>query len=268
MKIVFFGDIVGKLGRDAVRLILPKLVAAHSPDLVIANGENAAGGLGIDPKTADEIFRCGVQFITTGNHIWQKKEVFPYLEKERARIIRPANFPPGSPGAGWSVVTTASGVTVGIANLIGRVFMPQLADCPFRAVEELLSGPLAQAKVIIVDMHAEATSEKLAMGYLLDGRASLVVGTHTHVQTADNRVLPKGTAYISDLGMCGPLESVIGVRSELVIDRFKTSMPGKFDVASERPMVNGIIADIDESTGRARSIERFYQLTEGAAPQA
>lgn len=260
MKIVFLGDIVGKPGRDAVRVVLPKILALHQPDLVIANGENASGGLGIDPKTAEEIFRNGVQFITTGNHIWQKKEVFPYLEKERNRIIRPANFPAGSPGAGWASISTAGGITVGIVNLIGRVFMPQLADCPFRAVEAILAGPLASARVVVVDMHAEATSEKLGMGYLLDGRASLVVGTHTHVQTADNRILPKGTAYISDLGMCGPLESVIGVRSELVIERFKSSMPGKFDLASERPMLNGIVAEIDEDSGRARSIERLYEL--------
>lgn len=261
ITIVFLGDIVGRPGRLAIKELLPAIRAEHRPDLVLANGENAAGGLGIDPKTADEIFSLGVDAITLGNHTWQKKEVFSYLDKHEEKIIRPMNFPPGAPGRGWTVLPAREGrPAVALLNAIGRVFMPQMVDCPFRAVGALLENELRETKVRILDFHGEATSEKLAMAHYLNGKASLVLGTHTHVQTADERIFDKGTAYITDVGMCGPQDSVIGVRSELVVERFLSSLPGRFELAAGQPMLNGIIVKIDGETGRATEISRLNQL--------
>lgn len=260
-KLVFLGDIVGKVGRDCLRRGLPELRNRYSPHLVIANGENAAGGLGIDPGTAQEIYSAGVELITTGNHIWQRKPVYDYLEKNASRLIRPINFPAGVPGAGSLVWESEAGIKVGVVNSIGRVFMPQLADCPFRATLQTLKEEFSDCQIRVVDFHAEATSEKVAMGWHCDGAASLVVGTHTHVQTADDRILPKGTAFISDLGMCGPRDSVIGVKCEVAVQRFVDSMPGRFDVASGPGMLNGVYCEIDEASGKAQLIERINTLT-------
>lgn len=260
-KSLFLGDVVGKVGRQALKAKVPVLRRQYSADLVIANGENSAGGLGIDPGTAEEIYSSGVDLITTGNHIWQRKQVFEYLEKNRGRIIRPLNFPSGVPGVG-TMIWEKGDLRVGVVNSIGRVFMPQLADCPFAATTAALAAELADCQIKIVDFHAEATSEKVAMGWHCDGLASLVVGTHTHVQTADERILPQGTAFISDLGMCGPRDSVIGVKCESAVKRFLDSMPGRFDVASGPAMINGVYCEIDPSSGKAVTIERVNLVDE------
>lgn len=259
LRILFLGDIVGKPGRRAVREHLARLRRDHRADLVIANGENAAGGVGIDPGTADEIFGAGVDVITTGNHIWAKRDVYPYLDKNSHRMVRPYNCAPGAPGAGAIVVSAPDGTKVGVLNLLARVFMPDLVDCPFRAADRALSEDLAGAKVIFVDFHGEATSEKVAMGYYLDGRATVMVGTHTHVQTADERVLPRGLAYISDAGMCGPAESVIGVEVPTVLEKFVGGRPTRFEVAGGAPLLNGVIVSCDPATGRATSITRVLE---------
>ncbi len=261
-KLLFLGDVVGKVGRKALSVSVPELRRRFSPDVVIANGENSAGGLGIDPGTAEEIYRSGVDLITTGNHIWNKKEVFPYIDKNQDRIIRPLNFAPGGPGKGFMKWTSPAGVKVGVINAIGRVFMPDLADCPFRAIEKVLANELSDCKVVLVDFHAEATSEKVAMGYFLDGKVAVVLGTHTHVQTADERVLPKGTAYISDVGMCGPKESVIGVEPELIVQRFYSGVPLRFEVGKGEPMVNGIVVTCNPETGLASEIERINEVVQ------
>jgi len=220
--------------------------AKYAPDWVIANGENSAGGLGISPDTAEELFSYGIEFITSGNHVWSKREVIPYLEKNAKRIIRPLNYPPGAPGEGWAVIEKPGLPRLAVFNLLGRVFMDDLVDCPFRAIGALLDSGDVKAELSLVDFHAEATSEKIAMGYFLDGRVGALVGTHTHVQTADERILPKGTAYISDAGMCGPLESVIGVKQELVVERFVSGLPTKFPVAGGVSVVNGVSIDFGE----------------------
>jgi len=253
MRILFIGDIVGSPGRDIVSQQLPHLVAQHKPDLVIANGENAAAGFGITPKIADEIFAAGVDVITGGNHSWDRKEIFDYIPGQ-PRLLRPANFP-ASPGRGLYLGKSRTGVPYAVFNLQGRVFMTPL-DCPFRTADAELARVPADVKVIFVDMHAEATSEKQAMGWYLDGRVSVVVGTHTHVATADERVLPNGTAFISDVGMTGPHESVIGMDRAAMVKRFLDAMPVKFEVAVGDVRLNGLVADVDESTGRARSIVR------------
>lgn len=258
-RILFLGDIVGKPGRRAVREHVARLRKAHQADLVIANGENAAGGVGIDPSTADEIFGAGVEIITTGNHIWSKRDIYPYLEKNAHRMVRPYNTAPGAPGVGALVFETTQGVKVGVANLLARVFMPDLVDCPYRAADELLRKELSSATVRFIDFHGEATSEKVAMGYYLDGRATVMVGTHTHVQTADERVLPKGTAYISDVGMCGPGESVIGVDVGIVLEKFVSGRPTRFEVAGGAAMINGVVVNCDPATGRAHSIARVLE---------
>jgi metallophosphoesterase (TIGR00282 family) len=211
MRILFLGDVVGKPGRRAVSVLLPRLIDRERLDLVIANCENVAGGTGVDPKSVCELLGAGVHVLTSGNHVWREKAIIEFIEHE-PRLLRPANFPPGVPGRGWIVSETAAGVTVGVVNLIGRVFMDSV-DCPFRTAEALLPEVRARAHTIVVDMHGEATSEKAAMGWFLAGRVSAVLGSHTHVQTADERLLPGGTAYMTDVGMCGPTESVIGVES-------------------------------------------------------
>lgn len=255
MRILILGDVVGRPARRAMRDILPELIEREKADLVIANAENAAGGMGVDIKSAKELFSAGVHVLTSGNHIWKKKEIYPFLD-EHETLIRPANFPAGAPGRGWCF-WRHNELRAVIINLQGRVFMPNHVEDPFRCVDELLQNHGRLSPVIIVDMHGEATSEKTAMGWYLDGRASVVYGTHTHVPTADERILPHGTAYITDVGMCGPLDSVIGMEREVAIQGFLTQLPRQFEVAKDNVALQGIVADIDEKTGRAREIRRL-----------
>lgn len=255
MRILILGDVVGRPARRAMRDILPELIEREKADLVIANAENAAGGMGVDIKSAKELFSAGVHVLTSGNHIWKKKEIYPFLD-EHETLIRPANFPAGAPGRGWCF-WRHNELRAVIINLQGRVFMPNHVEDPFRCVDELLQNHGRLSPVIIVDMHGEATSEKTAMGWYLDGRASVVYGTHTHVPTADERILPHGTAYITDVGMCGPLDSVIGMEREVVIQGFLTQLPRQFEVAKDNVALQGIVTDIDEKTGRAREIRRL-----------
>lgn len=263
MKLLYFGDVVGRGGRRGVGDVVRRHLARGEVDFVVANGENATGGIGIDPGTAREMLTYGIDVLTSGNHIWAKREIYDYLDASD-RLLRPANFAPGVPGRGFGVYTSRGGVSVAVVNLIGRVFMAP-ADCPFRAADEALSRIGERARVILVDMHAEATSEKVAMGRYLDGRVSAVVGSHTHVPTADWEVLPKGTAYVTDTGMTGPIDSVIGMRTDQVLKRFVDQMPSRFEVGSGAVRVNAMIIDVDEATGRARSIERFREdLAAGA----
>lgn len=253
-KILFIGDIIGRPGRNAVRELLPALVNRHSPDIVIANGENAAGGFGITPDVADELKRLEIDVITTGNHVWDKKEIYEYIKKE-GRLIRPANYPAGAPGRGWGVFECSNDVKVGVLNLLGRVFMESV-ECPFKTGLGAVARIREETQVIIVDMHAETTSEKAAMGWYLDGQVSAVIGTHTHIQTSDERVLPNGTAFITDAGMTGPTDSVIGMRKESIIERFISQMPVKFDVAARGVELQGVVITVG-ADGRARSIERL-----------
>ncbi|MCG9968167.1 TIGR00282 family metallophosphoesterase [Pelotomaculum terephthalicicum JT] len=255
MRLLMIGDVVGRPGRNAVQVTLKELKHEHELDMVIANGENAAGGNGITRETAQELFAAGVDILTMGNHVWNKKEALNYIAHEK-RIVRPANYPPGSPGTGADIYETKGKVKVAVINLSGRAFMQPL-DCPFRKADEMLKFLSEKARVVVVDFHAEATSEKIAMGWYLAGRVSAVCGTHTHVQTADERILPGGTAYITDLGMTGPCDSVIGAKKEIVIKRFITQLPLKFEVATGLFQFNGVIIDIDEITGEAVSISRI-----------
>ncbi len=256
MRILILGDVVGRPGRSAVRDLVPGLVKTEAIDLVVANVENAAGGMGVDIKSAEEMLSAGVHVLTSGNHIWKKKEIYPYLEN-KSYLLRPANYPDGAPGRGWIEWSSQRGLRALVVNVQGRVFMPNHVDDPFRCVDGILKDHGGYSRVVIVDMHAEATSEKVAMGWFLDGRASIVYGTHTHVQTADERLLPGGTAYITDLGMCGPWDSVIGIEKENVIEGFLTQLPRKFEVAKENVVLQGIIVDVDEESGRARDIHRL-----------
>jgi len=257
MKILFIGDIVGRPGRDAIRVLLPGLKDKHSLDLAIANAENAAGGSGVTPAIADELFGYGLDALTSGDHIWKKKEVLELFDR-KLPVLRPANYPAGSPGSGHCIVKTSKAASVGIINLEGRVFMSNL-DCPFKRAKELIEELKKKTKVIIVDIHAEATSEKVALGWFLDGLVTAVVGTHTHIQTADEKILPRGTAYITDVGMCGPYHSVIGRKIEQILVRFLTQMPTRFEMASEDVQLHGVILDIDEKTGKAKGIERIQE---------
>ena len=254
-RLLFIGDIVGKPGRDLVRRGLAPLVARHRIDLVIANGENAAAGFGITPDIADDLLAAGVHVLTGGNHSWDKKEIIPYLAHQ-PRLIRPANYPPGAAGRGRVIVTAGNGVKVGVINVMGRVFMTAIED-PFRVVLEQIDAVRGECGLVFVDFHAEATSEKVAMGWHLDGRAAAMVGTHTHVMTADERVLPRGTAYITDVGMTGPHDSVIGVERHAILQRFLTALPQRFETATENPRLNAVIVTADETTGHATSIERL-----------
>lgn len=261
MKILAIGDIVGAPGREAVKALVPKIKKEEGVDFVVANAENAAGGSGVTPNVVDELLGYGIDVLTSGDHIWQKKEIFELINKE-PRLVRPANYPEGAPGIGSTVVKTASGIAVGVINLMGRVFMEAI-DCPFKTAMKELERLKGHTKVIVVDMHAEATSEKIAMVWFLDGLVSFIFGTHTHIQTADERVYPKGTAYITDLGMTGPYDSVIGRRPEQIIERFVLQIPTKFLMAEENVQLHGAIADIDEETGRAKSIKRVqYKLND------
>ncbi len=256
MKLLFLGDIVGRPGRDLVRRHVRALAARHGADLVIANGENAAGGVGITRENMIEILSAGVDVITTGNHVWDKRETLEFIGGE-PRLLRPANYPDGTPGAGAYVATTKGGVRVGVINVMGRVFMNAIDD-PFRVAEREIARVREQgAAVIFVDMHAETTSEKLALSYFLDGQVAAVVGTHTHVQTADERILPGGTACLTDVGMTGPHDGVIGMDKEAVIARFVTGLPSRFETASGNPRLNACVVTADPSTGRATAIERL-----------
>ena len=238
VNILFIGDIIGKPGRQAVARELHRIVDRYNIDVVIANGENASGGFGLTAESARELFACGIHLFTSGNHIWDKKEALEYLKKEE-RIIRPANYPGGAPGKGSAIVTTPGGTKIGVLNLEGRVFMNSL-ECPFRTADREIAALSESTKIIIVDFHAEATSEKSSLGWYLDGRVSAVVGTHTHVQTADERLLTEGTAYISDVGMTGAFDSVIGVRKDEPIYKFLTQLPAKFEVAKKDIRLNGV----------------------------
>ena len=261
MRILFIGDIVGRPGRELVRQGLGTLVDYHSIDLVIANAENAAAGFGITREIGEQILDWGVDVMTSGNHIWDKKEALDYIGTE-SRLLRPANYPAGAPGNGGYLARTKDGQTVGVINVMGRVFMPLLDD-PFAVVLKEIEALKARARIIFVDFHAEATSEKIAMGWHLDGRVTAVVGTHTHVQTADERILPKGTAYLTDVGMTGPHDSVIGVEIQAALGKFINGLPARFDTATENPRLNAVVIDADGQTGRATDIERLsYGLEE------
>jgi 2',3'-cyclic-nucleotide 2'-phosphodiesterase len=257
MRILFIGDTVGKAGRTIVHHHFKDLQHEFAPDLTILNCENAAAGFGVTPKIADEFFDWGIDVLTSGNHIWDKQEIMPYLSSN-PRILRPANYPPDNPGKGLTIAKTRSGEEAAVLNLQGRVFMPATDD-PFRVADVALSKIPAHIRVIFVDMHAEATSEKMAMGWYLDGRVSAVIGTHTHIPTADERILPGGTAFQTDTGMAGPFYSVIGVVKEDAIRRFLTSMPGKFESASQDAHLNGVFVDVDSATGKAREIRRVHR---------
>jgi metallophosphoesterase (TIGR00282 family) len=255
MRILILGDVMGRPARRAVQALVPALIQKERIDLVVANAENAAGGMGVDIKSARELMSAGVNVLTSGNHIWKKKEIYSYLDQEES-LIRPANFPAGAPGRGWCI-WRQNDLSALVINLQGRVFMPNHVEDPFRAADEILRHQREHSPVVIVDMHAEATSEKNAMGWYLDGRASVVFGTHTHIQTADERVLPGGTAYITDVGMCGPFDSVIGMEKESVIRGFLTQLPRQFEVAEDNVVLQGVVVDVDEANGQARAIERL-----------
>jgi metallophosphoesterase (TIGR00282 family) len=261
VRILFIGDIFGKPGRDLIRRGVGPLVEHHGIDLVIANGENAAAGSGITRELGDQILGWGVDVMTSGNHIWSKREAIDYIGAE-PRLLRPANFPAGAPGNGSYLARSADGRTAGVINIMGRVFMQPLDD-PFAVVMREIEALQPRAKVIVVDFHAEATSEKAAMGWYLDGKVTAVLGTHTHVQTADERILPKGTAYLTDVGMTGPHDSVIGVDVEAALNRFRSGMPSRFEPAIGNPRLHAVVIDADEKTGRALDIERLsYSLDE------
>ncbi len=257
IKLFFIGDIIGRPGRQAVASLLPSLQREHAFDLVIANGENAAGGFGLTPKIADELFGLGIDVITSGNHIWDQKEIEPYL-RQNNRLLRPANYPVEDLGEGAIVVELERRpqIKVGVINLAGRVFLGP-ADCPFRSGRDLVARLKTETPIVVVDFHAEASSEKTALGMYLDGQVSLFVGTHTHVQTADERILPKGTAYITDVGMVGGRNSVIGMKPDRVIEKFINGKPQRYEVEKKAPWLSAVIAEIDEESGQALSLQRL-----------
>lgn len=249
------GDIIGRPGRQAVKELLPDLRQQYGLSLVIANAENAAGGFGLTSTTAMELLDAGVDVLTSGNHIWAQQEIIPHLDGDMP-ILRPLNYPPGVPGKGYIINNQAM-----VVNLIGRIFMGDV-DCPFRAIDQLLTEVKPKPPIIIVDFHAEATSEKVAMGRYLDGRVSAVLGTHTHVETTDSQLLPHGTAYVTDIGMTGPIDSVIGMETKTVIQRFLTGIPHRLSVAKGKTMFNAVLVRVDEDNGRAISIDRIYREVE------
>jgi 2',3'-cyclic-nucleotide 2'-phosphodiesterase len=256
VKLLFIGDIVGRPGRDLIKRGVRPLVRKHQVDLVIANGENAAAGAGLTRDNANEIFKAGVQVITGGNHIWDKREVLEFIDQE-PRLLRPANYPAGTPGRGATLVTLPDETRVGVINLMGRVFLSTLDD-PFTVAEREIAALRAEgAQIVFVDFHAETTSEKIALSWFLDGRVTAVVGTHTHVQTADERILPGGTACLTDAGMTGPHDGVIGMDRQGVIARFRTGMPARFEPAGGDPRLNGVFVTADPASGRATAIERL-----------
>ncbi|HSP89377.1 MAG TPA: TIGR00282 family metallophosphoesterase [Vicinamibacterales bacterium] len=255
MRILFIGDVFGRTGRDLVRQGLPVLAARYGIDAVIANVENAASGAGITRETGEALLKSGIDVMTTGNHVWDKREALSYIGVE-PRLLRPLNMASAAPGRGAFVARTQDGRPVGVINLMGRVFMPPV-DNPFAAADAAVERLARECRLIVVDMHAEATAEKIAMGWYLDGRVTAVIGTHTHVQTADARVLPGGTAYITDVGMTGPHDSIIGMERAAVLDRFVTGLPAKMEPASGNPRLQAILVDADERTGLARGVERL-----------
>lgn len=256
-RVLAGGDVVGNPGRAACRAVVPRLRREESVDFVIVNGENLAGGSGITPDTSRDLFNAGVDVITSGDHVFRKKEAEALL-RENHRILRPANYPAAVPGEGSTVVTTKSGIKVGVLNLIGRVFL-KTVDCPFERARQEVEKIGRETKIIFVDMHAEATSEKVALGWFLDGKVSAIFGTHTHIQTADERILPNGTGYITELGMCGPYYSVIGRKIENVLHMFLTQMPAKLDVAEGDARFSGAIFDVDPETGKTLSVKRVHE---------
>jgi len=257
LKILFIGDIFGHPGRRIVKETLPKLVEEFSPDLILANAENAAAGFGITPPLVEDLLDTGIAVLTSGNHIWDKKEIYPYLRDHLdGRLLRPANYPADAPGHGLYLGKTRGGVDYAVMNLQGRVFMPSI-DCPFRTADALLAQIPAETKIRILDIHGEATSEKVAMGWYLDGRVTAVLGTHTHIPTADETVLPEGTAYITDLGMTGPYDSVIGIEKDLVIRKFLSQLPARFEVAKGDVRLSAVLIEAEPQTGRALSIQRL-----------
>jgi metallophosphoesterase (TIGR00282 family) len=255
MIVLFIGDIIGRPGRELVRKGAKRLRARYDADLVVANAENSAAGFGVTKDIGDTLLEYGVDVMTSGNHIWDKKEVLAYIPTQ-PRLLRPANYPAGVPGRGSYVAPTGDGRSVGVVNVQGRVFMANIDD-PFTVVLREIEAMRAKTRVIIVDFHAEATSEKVAMGWHLDGKATLVVGTHTHVQTADERILPNGTAYLTDAGMTGPHDSIIGMQIEPSLARFLTAMPSRFEPATGNPRLNGVVVEADDKTGRATKITRI-----------
>lgn len=255
MKILFIGDIIGEPGRNTVAKLLPRVRQQYGIDLVIANGENAAAGFGITPKIAQDLFELGIDVLTSGNHIWDKKEVMDYLDRE-SRLLRPANYPSGAPGTGSHIWEADSGDRVGVLNLSGRVFMTPI-DCPFQVGKKEVARLKEKTDIIIVDFHAEASSEKVAFGWFIDGQVTAVIGTHTHVQTADERVLPHGTAYITDAGMTGPHDSVIGIRTDMALEKFLTGTPKRFDIAKGPTIFNAVVVDVNTRNGKAEKIERI-----------
>lgn len=257
MKILFFGDVIGRVGREGLGQALPTFRQKHQPDLIVVNAENAARGKGITQKIAQEIWGMGVDVITMGNHTFDRKEILSFIDEPK--ILRPLNYAPSVPGHGMGIFKTRSGIPVGVFQVMGRVYMP-LTDCPFRAADAAIAALKTEAKIILVDIHAEITSEKAAFGWHVDGRVSAMLGTHTHVQTADERVMPGGTAYLTDAGACGPLNSVIGGDIRTSVARFVTGLHHPLLVATGDAQVCGCVIDIDESTGRARSIERLREI--------
>jgi metallophosphoesterase (TIGR00282 family) len=255
VKLLFIGDIIGKPGRQVISRELHRLVDRYLVDLVIANGENSAGGFGITEETANELYKCGIDVLTSGNHIWDKKDSLNFINRAE-KLLRPANYPDGTPGRGSAIFTTAGGAKVAVLNLEGRVFMNNL-ECPFRTADREIARLHSETPIIFVDFHAEATSEKASLGWYLDGRVSALIGTHTHIQTADERILPGGTAYLTDAGMTGSFDSVIGVKKEEAITKFLSQLPVKFDVAKNNLRLNGVVVVVDEQSGKALSIERI-----------
>jgi metallophosphoesterase (TIGR00282 family) len=254
LKLLFIGDIFGHAGRRIVADHLADIRTSQGIDVVIANGENSAAGFGITPNIAEDLFRCGIDVMTTGNHIWDKRDIYDYLSRQ-PRLIRPANYPPPAPGSGIYIHETPSGARCAVINLQGRVYMAN-TDCPFRKVDEILTSIPSDVKVRFVDFHAEVTSEKMAMGWYVDGRVSAIVGTHTHIPTADTRIQPRGTAYQTDCGMTGPYDSVIGVEKEPVIQKFLTAMPIKMEAAKGTVELHSVIVEVDEETGKALNVKR------------
>ena len=257
MRLLFIGDIVGRAGRRTLTDHLDHLIDHYLVDLVVANGENAAAGYGLTAPVLRELFDAGVDVVTSGNHIWDKKEIMTILDRE-PRLLRPANYPPGLPGVGQGIYETAAGIKVGIVNLEGRVFMKNL-DCPFRAADVLIDDLKKTTPIIFVDFHAEATSEKQALGFYLDGRVSAVVGTHTHVQTADERILAGGTGYLTDVGMTGSQDAIIGNQKEPALQRFLTQLPVRLEVAKKNPQLCAVVLTINEETGCCEAIERLQE---------
>jgi len=262
VKILMIGDIVGRPGRAAIEQFVMPLREERAIDLVIANCENAAAGAGITPSIADDLFRVGVDVLTSGNHVWKRREAFDLLRLD-PRVLRPANYPEGAPGTGSTVVESLSGGKVAVLNVMGRVFMEPL-DCPFRTAERELKRLTMVTPIIIVDMHAEATSEKVAMGWFLDGKVSCVFGTHTHIPTADERILPQGTAFITDVGMTGPYDSVIGRRVDQILERFLSNIPNRSEVAEGNVQLRGLLIEVHPTTGKAISVERITKVLDGA----